>query len=115
MIVCVCECEGESERESEGDRETEKRRHGCHSNCVIMLVAIMKAMKTGKGRGLAQKKGEKNAPTLKRERKLSIRVGSTSWGVGGWGGVQGCLEVRVMRSDEGWWSVEDTSDIWGLG
>lgn len=33
----------------------ERHRHGCHSNCVIMLVAIMKAMKTGKGRGLAQK------------------------------------------------------------
>lgn len=54
MIVCVYV--SVRERESEGDRETEKRRHGCHSNCVIMLVAIMKAMKTGKGRGLAQKK-----------------------------------------------------------
>lgn len=49
---CVYVSEGKRER------ETEKRRHGCHSNCVIMLVAIMKAMKTGKGRGLAQKKGE---------------------------------------------------------
>lgn len=24
----------------------EKETHGCHSNCVIMLVAIMKALKT---------------------------------------------------------------------
>lgn len=68
----------------------------------------------GEGERIGAKKRErKNAPTLKRERKLSIRVGSTSWGGGG---VQGRLEVRVTRSDEGWWSVEeDTSDIWGLG
>lgn len=46
--VFVYLCVRERERE-------ERHRHGCHSNCVIMLVAIMKAMKTGKGRGLAQK------------------------------------------------------------
>lgn len=63
-----------------------------------------------------KRRREKNAPTLKRERKLSITVGSTSLeGAGGWGGVQGRQEVRVMRSDEGWWSVEDTPDMWGLG
>lgn len=44
---CVSACERVRERERE--------KHGCHSNCVIMLVAIMKAKKTGKGRGLAQK------------------------------------------------------------
>lgn len=76
MYDCVYVSEGKR-----GERETEKRRHGCHSNCVIMLVAIMKAMKTGKGRGLAQKRRrEKNSLTLKRERKLSIRVRSTSGG-----------------------------------
>lgn len=47
----------------------EEKRHGCHSNCVIMLVAIMKAMKTGKGRGLAQKLQRTEAWT-----KLSIRL-----------------------------------------
>lgn len=103
LCVWLCVCEWGKEREQE--TETEKRRHGCHSNCVIMLVAIMKAMKTGKGRGLAQKRRrEKNSPTLKRERKLSIRFRSTS------GGAQGRLEVQVMRSDERWWSVEDASN-----
>lgn len=28
-------------------------------------------------------------------------------------GVQGCLEVRVMRSDEGWWSVEHMGVVVG--
>ena len=35
---------------------------GCHSNCVIMLVATMKAMETGWGIGLVQRTG-----TLERE------------------------------------------------
>lgn len=43
--------------------------------------------------GAKKKEGEKNAPTLKRERKLSIRVGSTSWG---WG----CSGTPGSPSDE---------------
>lgn len=60
----------------------------------------------GEGERIGAKKGgeRKNSQTLKRERKLSIRVRSTS------GGLRGRLEVQVMRSDERWWSVEDASN-----
>lgn len=45
ISLCVFVC-ARTERKK---RDTEM--HGCHSNCVIMLVAIMKAMKTGEVRG----------------------------------------------------------------